>query len=94
MVRLGDSGAARGATLPSDPGSVAAPGSGQESPSPAHWTPERADTPRDVRGFMSPDRTLDFCSSLVTPESRRGSQGVAASSTPVPAESLVDLLEG
>eukprot|EP00969_Alexandrium_andersonii_P135188 5980294-Alexandrium_andersonii.AAC.1 len=90
MAHLGDPGAVRGATLPSDSGPEAAPGSGQEGLSPALRTPERADTPKDVRSLVSPTRTLDFSASLAAPESLHGSTGIAASSTPVPAESLVD----
>eukprot|EP00969_Alexandrium_andersonii_P147907 6539079-Alexandrium_andersonii.AAC.1 len=43
---------------------------------------------------MSPTRTLEFSASLGSPESLHDSTGIAASSTPVPAGSLIDLLEG
>eukprot|EP00969_Alexandrium_andersonii_P222719 9837108-Alexandrium_andersonii.AAC.1 len=42
---------------------------------------------------MSPDRSLDFTPLQVTPESRRGSPGVIGSASPVPAGSLIDVLE-
>eukprot|EP00969_Alexandrium_andersonii_P073468 3240786-Alexandrium_andersonii.AAC.1 len=67
----------------------------REAASPAARTPARAAAPRDVRQFVSPDRTLDFTpSQRGAPVSLGSLQGaVSGSPSPLPAGSLVDPLD-